>query len=95
MMTLRNVVLALCALVVLAAAAELVSGRATWVLFGVQALVVIALLAFERSRYRPRINANAGTWLPTGEKFEDPTSGKTVEVFANPQTGEREYRPLT
>jgi hypothetical protein len=91
-MMLRNVILAICGLLVAAAIVEYALGRATWLVIGLQAIVVIALLAFERSRYRPRIKSGSGEWVPTGEKFEDPTSGKTVEVYQNPQSGEREYR---
>jgi hypothetical protein len=93
-MTLRNVILGICAVVVASAIVLFATGHVSGLVFALQALVVIALLAFERSRYRPRINTGSGRWLPTGEKFEDPTSGKTVEVFQNPATGEREYRPV-
>jgi hypothetical protein len=33
----------------------------------------------------------SGAWRPTGEKFVDPTSGKPVEVWFDPATGERRY----
>lgn len=33
----------------------------------------------------------SGGWRPTCEKFIDPTSGKPVEVWFDPQTGERRY----
>jgi hypothetical protein len=33
-----------------------------------------------------------GQWQPTGERFNDPTTGQVVEVYYNPQTGERDYR---
>ncbi|HEX8726339.1 MAG TPA: hypothetical protein VF737_13210 [Gemmatimonadaceae bacterium] len=31
-------------------------------------------------------------WQPTGERFVDPASGKLVDVYFDPETGEREYR---
>ena len=41
-------------------------------------------------RYR---GAGAGTAAkPTGEVFKDPTSGKTMRVYEDPTTGNREYR---
>ena len=56
---------------------------------------VLTLLgtAFERWRYRPN-DARAGAsgaWQPTGERFEDPHTGKTVQVFYDPKSGERHY----
>src|SRR5438874_5893980 len=33
----------------------------------------------------------SGDWRPTGEKFVDPASGKPVEVWFAPKTGERRY----
>lgn len=45
-------------------------------------------------RYRPRVHANAGGWQATGERFVDPASGKLVDVYYNPTTGERQYRDV-
>ena len=92
-MTLRNVILALCMLIVISAAVEFFFGHVSGLVVALQAVFVIALIAFERTRYRPVLKSGSGEWLPTGEKFEDPTSGKTVEVYENPHTGERDYRP--
>jgi hypothetical protein len=80
-------------LIVLSAAAEYAFGHVSGLLIGLQAIVVLALIAFERSRYRTVAKGAPNEWVPTGEKFEDPTSGKTVEVYENPNTGERDYRP--
>jgi hypothetical protein len=91
--TLRAVILAICGLIVLSAFAEYAFGHVSGLLIGLQAVVVLALIAFERRRYRPVVKDAAAQWLPTGEKFEDPSSGKTVEVYENPHTGERDYRP--
>lgn len=38
--------------------------------------------------HRPPLS---GGWRPSGEKFLDPTSGKPVEVWFDPKTGERRY----
>ncbi|MGH8292030.1 MAG: hypothetical protein ACRESA_01000 [Gammaproteobacteria bacterium] len=54
-------------------------------------ILIIAVL-FEPWRYLPKVNRNKGHWQATGERFVDPTSGKLVEVFYNPETGERDYR---
>ncbi len=69
---------------------------------------IIAVLAFERMRYRSAAaepSAPAGSaggeapgevlearFRPTPEVFVDPTSGRTMRVFADPATGERRYR---
>jgi hypothetical protein len=62
---------------------------------GAQALglgVVIVLgTLFERWRYRPRHSRPGTRWEPTGERFEDPETGKTVHVFYDPGSGERRY----
>jgi hypothetical protein len=36
---------------------------------------------------RPR----SANWRPTGEKFIDPATGKPVEVWFDPKSGERRY----
>ncbi|MBS0373330.1 MAG: hypothetical protein JSR73_02020 [Proteobacteria bacterium] len=54
-------------------------------------VVVLVGVAIERWRYRttPRPGAD---WQPTGERFVDPESGRSVDVFYDPKTGERRYR---
>jgi hypothetical protein len=47
--------------------------------------------AFERWRYRTNDSRPASGWEPTGERFEDPETGKPVQVYYNPQSGERRY----
>ena len=58
---------------------------------GVIGLVIIASLAFERSRYRGARNAKPDLWQATGERFRDPGSGRLMEVRSDPRTGERAY----
>jgi hypothetical protein len=89
----RAALLAVGALLVLA-------GLALWALGvrpgGVQLLglggTLVAALLIERWRYhRP---ANAGRhFTPTGERFQDPESGRVVEVLYDARTGERRYVP--
>ena len=56
---------------------------------GLGGLIVLGTV-FER-RYRSN-NARPGAdWKPTGERFEDPQTGQTVEVFYDPRSGERHY----
>jgi hypothetical protein len=56
---------------------------------GLGVLIVIGTV-FER-RYRANDGRVGAGWEPTGERFVDPQTGKTVQVFYHPQTGERRY----
>jgi len=68
---------------------------------GIYVLVVGAAVCigtlFERWRYRqedsqpPQPPAH---WQCTGERFEDPHSGDTIEVYFDPRNGERRYVTL-
>jgi hypothetical protein len=51
---------------------------------------VILGTAFERWRYRNTPPAEA-RWERTGERFEDPTTGETMEVQYDRASGERRY----
>jgi len=54
------------------------------------AIVVIAVLC-ERWRYRRLEHPGGGKWQRTGERFEDPETGESVEVLYDPDSGERRY----
>ncbi len=58
----------------------------------INGLLITGGILFERSGYRSQVNRTRGIWQPTGERFNDPTTGREVEVYYNPQTGERDYR---
>jgi membrane protein implicated in regulation of membrane protease activity len=53
-------------------------------------VLVIAVLC-ERWRYQRNEHKNSSRWQQTGERFEDPETGKTVEVHYDPTSGERRY----
>ena len=53
------------------------------------AAIILGTL-FERWRYRNAAPA-AARWEPTGERFEDPTTGETLEVHYDRASGERRY----
>jgi hypothetical protein len=65
---------------------------AWWLLLN--AVIVGAAVLFERSGYTPRA-AQPERLQPTGERFRDPTSGELIEVFEDPSSGVREYRPAS
>jgi hypothetical protein len=89
-------------------------GQAGLVIVGLLTAVtgvgLIAVLAFERMRYRsvagevpPTVGPPGGEasgepidprFRPTDEVFIDPTSGQTMRVFADPASGERRYRSV-
>jgi hypothetical protein len=58
----------------------------------INGLLIAGGILFERSGYRSPVNRMQGKWQHTGERFNDPTTGQVVEVYFNPQTGERDYR---
>lgn len=54
--------------------------------------LITAGIALEPRYGRPRDTApRPGNWQRTGERFVDDESGKLVEVWYNPATGERRY----
>lgn len=91
-MTLRNVLIGICVVLIALAIGEAITGQGGFILIACELGIVLALFVFERSRYRPNVDRTSGIWNPTGERFQDPTSGEIVEVYQNPQTGERDYR---
>ncbi|HTW73321.1 MAG TPA: hypothetical protein VMD56_00175 [Steroidobacteraceae bacterium] len=91
MSRLRTLLLAVSSALVLAGVAMLIAGPK---LPGIELLVIGLLFLlgtlFERWRYRPSSPAGAH-WEPTGERFEDPHTGKVVEVLYDPRSGQRRY----
>jgi len=67
-----------------------VAGVPAWWLL-VDAAVLGAAVLFERSGYKPK-STNPSGLQPTGEKFQDPTTGELIQVWEDPRTGTREYR---
>ena len=46
----------------------------------------------ERVLYKPLLLEKPGPgWVRTTERFVDPDTGKTVDVFYDPRSGERQY----
>lgn len=63
---------------------------AVWLL-GIGLVLTLGVL-FERVHYK-RLAAKAPgpEWVATPERFVDPTSGRMVQVYTKPETGERLY----
>ena len=66
---------------------------AVWVIVAVVVVVGIVVAAFGWDRYRSDGKAASESAQPTSEVFTDPTTGKSMRVWYDPATGEREYRP--
>jgi hypothetical protein len=60
---------------------------------GAVLLPVIVWALFRKGGYKRRpLDAPPGLgWVPTQERFVDPSSGETLEVWFDPQSGERTY----
>lgn len=91
---LRRVIIAYGVLCLIGAAILLVAHVtiALVIYLAINGLIIVGGILFERSSYHSNANRTQGKWQPTGERFNDPTSGQIVEVYYNPQTGERDYR---
>ena len=59
-------------------------------LIAIGAIVVLATV-FERWRYRNSPPSAGARWERTGERFADPSTGETMEVYYDPASGERRY----
>lgn len=60
-------------------------------LFAIGLLLTLGVL-FERVHYKRLLSKTPGPgWIATAERFVDPVSGRMVQVFTNPTTGERLY----
>jgi len=54
--------------------------------------ILLAAVVYERFRYKPLADHRPGPgWERTTERFVDAESGKTVTVYVEPKTGERQY----
>ncbi len=61
--------------------------------FALFAALLLIWFFFRKGGYkrRPLDAPPAADWRFTGERFLDPPSGETVEVWSCPRTGERAY----
>jgi hypothetical protein len=50
---------------------------------------------FERWRYNNKNASMDADWQATGERFVDPETGRNMEVFYDPSSGERQYREIS
>ncbi len=74
-------------------AALIFSQKGGWVValgiyFMISSIVIFAGTLFEKRYKSKKISSSL---KPTGEKFIDHKSGKVIEVYSDPETGERSY----
>ena len=54
--------------------------------------ILLGAVVYERFRYKPLAHEVPGPgWQRTSERFVDAESGKTVTVYVQPASGERQY----
>lgn len=67
-------------------------GVVGWVIVAI-VVVGIVVAVFGWDRYRGSRKTASKAAQRTDEVFTDPSTGKPMRVWFNPETGEREYRP--
>lgn len=73
------------------------SAAAGWWMLIVGAALLVGIM-LERPRYgadRDAAQSGGARLRPTDEIFVDPTTGQRTRVWADPTSGERDYRPET
>ncbi|HEY1613998.1 MAG TPA: hypothetical protein VGF97_09945 [Rhizomicrobium sp.] len=54
--------------------------------------ILLAALVYERFRYKPLVTRQPGpNWERTSERFVDAETGKTVTVYVERDSGDRQY----
>lgn len=92
---LRTVVFFAALTVGLAGAGVWLTGHAAALPYALWGGFIAAALLVERWRYRATATESPGAdWQQTDERFVDPESGQTMQVFYNPRTGERRYENI-
>jgi hypothetical protein len=90
--SLRNVIIAVLSVgIVVAVVLGLTHFPYPWFVFAGYWAIGLALILFERGRYRPKLTGTK--FEPTPERYTDPVTGETIVVFVDGATGERDYRP--
>ena len=69
----------------------LIRGKCAYQPFLIWGSILLIAVLCERWRYRSKEHNQDSQWQLTGEKFEDPETGQTVEVHYDPVSGQRRY----
>lgn len=57
-------------------------------------VLVMAGIVLEPRYRRSAARSEPAAWQPTGERFVDDETGELVEVWYDPESGRRDYRPV-
>ncbi|MBV8379328.1 MAG: hypothetical protein JO369_01010 [Paucibacter sp.] len=88
---LRRVVLVLALLAFVVGLAMLAQGQRDGVPVAIWSGILLLAVLFERWRYGARQGPADAGWVRTDERFVDPESGETMQVWYDPRSGERRY----
>lgn len=88
----RVIVLGISALLVAGGLALQASVGQGWFLMGFGMLIAASVLLEGRYRGSSRNSLDHGSWQRTGEREIDSETGKIVDVWFDPTTGERRYQ---
>ena len=88
---LRNTLLAVTAVVLLLGLGLMLTGRQDGQVMALWGGLLLIAVLVERWRYRSTHGPLSAEWEKTEERFVDPESGVTMQVFYNPRSGERRY----
>lgn len=69
----------------------LILGKCAYQPFLIWGSILVITVLCERWRYRRKEHSIDSQWQRTGESFEDPETGQTLEVHYDPVSGERRY----
>ncbi len=92
---LRSVLFGLGCVLLAVGVFHLITGAASGWPMTIWGLVLALAVVFERWRYRQHEQLGSGEWQATEERFVDPESGRLMQVFYQPTTGERRYVPIS
>lgn len=89
---LRNALIAIGVLLILAGIASVLAGfeSRSLPLFLIGAILIVGMV-YEPWRYKKIDSRPKAGWQPTGERFVDPETGRLTEVHYDPATGQRHY----
>ena len=91
-MSLRNAVVSLLALgVVVALVLGLTRHEIPWLGFAIYWSIGLVVMLVENGRYRPVLSGR--NFVATAERYQDPVTGETIDVYVDKTTGQRDYRP--
>ena len=91
---LRRAVLGLVLLVLVVSLVMLARGNRDGEPMALWSGILLLAVLFERWRYQTRQDPVDAAWVRTDERFVDPESGLTMQVWYDPSSGARRYEEV-